>query len=51
MLALAWLLTAAALFFNFFLPAALAVVPVGFLLIGALACLALLGIHNWKTRD
>lgn len=52
MLALAFLLTAAALFLDFFLPAAVAVILVAFLLIAACTCLILLGIHNWaNNRD
>ena len=51
LLALAFAFTAAAFAADFFFSAAAAVVVVQFLLIGALACLAVNGIHRWRDRD
>ena len=51
MLALIFFLAAAALFFDFFLPASVAIIPVAFLLIGVLTCVLLLGIHRWGHRQ
>lgn len=51
MLALIFFLAAAALFLDVFLPAALAIIPVAFLLIGIITCTALLALHRWGHRE